>query len=260
MEVFLFFGAVVSLVLWYRFYKAVFQVHSFRPNKTHRALLVLLPGLCMLFIVVVLWNRSSPDVRSDAEWIALYAAGGAAWLQLGLYLLCVLGIAVREDVLERQNPAAPWVVYGTLTGTALCYAGANVGSGPGAEVVVFCAALSTLFLFGFWFCLERLFRLADRVTIDRDESAGMRTGGWISSIGLIFGGAVAGDWKSVQATVCDFIQYAWVALLFLLVAFLIERALKPSQEQQRSPRTASAAIAVAYFVAAATYVYWRGLR
>jgi len=50
---------------------------------------------------------------------------------------------------------------------------------PGVEVVLFCAGLSTVFLFGFWFCLERTFQLTDRVTIERDESAGIRIGGWI---------------------------------------------------------------------------------
>jgi hypothetical protein len=260
MEVFLFFGAVVSVVLWFRFYRAIFQVQSFRPNKMHRALLAVLPGLCLLLILVILWRWSSPDVRSDAEWIALYAAGGAAWLQLGLFMLSLLGIAVREDVLERQNSAAAWVVYGTLAGTAFCYTGANVGSGPGTQVVLFCAALSTVFLFGFWYFLERIFHLADQVTIGRDESAGIRIGGWISSVGLIFAAAVAGDWKSLESTVWDFIRYAWVTLLFLLAAILIEWTLKLSQKDNYLHRGASAAIAITYFVAAAIYFYSRGVR
>jgi len=41
-------------------------------------------------------------VRSDPEWIALYAIGGAAWLQLDFYLLSLFGIGAREDILERQ--------------------------------------------------------------------------------------------------------------------------------------------------------------
>jgi hypothetical protein len=260
MEVLLFFGVVVSIVLWPYFYKAIFQVHSFHANKMHRALLAIFPGLCMLLIVAVLWRWSSPDVRSDRKWIVLYAIGGAAWLQLGLYLLSVFGIGVREDVLERQNSAAAWVVYGTLAGTAVCYAGANIGSGPGTEVVLGCAGLSTISLFGFWFCLERIFQLADRVTIDRDEGAGIRIGGWISSVGLIFGAAVAGDWKSLEGTVWDFIRYAWIALLFLLAAMVIEWAFKMPQEQNSPPRSASVAIAIIYLVAAVAYVYWRGVR
>ncbi len=259
MEVLLFFGLVVSLLFWPRFYKAILQVHSFRPNTVHRTLLAIFPGLCMLLVVTVLRRRSSPDVRASAEWIALYATGGAAWLQLGLFLLSLFGIGAREDVLERHNPAAAWVVYGTLVGTAFCYAGANVGSGPGAEVVLFCAILSTMFLFGFLFGLERIFHLSDRVTIERDESAGIRIGGWISSVGLIFGAAVAGNWRSLESTVWDFIRYALVVLPILIMAIVIEWIFKLRQKRDNPHRGASATIAVTYFVAAAIYVFWRGL-
>ena len=259
MEVFLALGFILALVLWSRFYQALFQVHSFRPNKTHRTLLAILPGACVLFIAVVIWRRGSTDVRSSAGRIVLYTIAGAAWLRLGLYLLSLLGIGAREDVLERQNPAAAWAAYGALTSTALCYAGANIGSGPGTEVVIFCAVLSTAFLFGFWFCLERIFRLADKVTIEREESIGIRVGGWMLSLGLIFGAAVAGDWESLEGTVWDFFGFAWVAILFLLAAVAIESVFKLPQKQEKSRRGTSIAIAAAYILAAVVYVVWRGL-
>lgn len=259
MEVFLVLGFFVVLIFWSRLYKSLFQVHSFRPNKIHRTVLKILPIICVLVIAAVIWGWGSNDVRSSASWIFLYTMGGAAWLLLGLYLLSLLGVGLREDVLERQNPAAAWVVYGALIGTALCYAGANVGNGPGAEVVVFCAVLSTTFLFGFWFCLERVFRLADRVTIERDESAGIRIGGWMLSLALIFGGAVAGDWESLEGTVWDFFGFAWVAILFLLAAVAIESVFKLPQKQEKSRRGTSIAIAAAYILAAVVYVVWRGL-
>jgi hypothetical protein len=259
MEVFLVLAFFLALVLWSRFYKLLFQVHFFRSNKTHRTFLAVLPGACVLFIAVVLWRWGSPDVRSSAGWIFLYAMGGAAWLLLGLYLLALLGVGVREDVVERQNSAAAWVVYGTLIGTALCYAGANFGTGPGTEIVIFCAVLSTVSLFGFWFCLERIFHLADKVTIERDEGTGIRAGGWMLSLGLIFGGAVAGDWESFEGTVRDFIHYAWVAIVFLLAAAAVEWAFKRLQEKENAQRGASAAIAAAYVFAAAVYVFSRGM-
>jgi hypothetical protein len=259
MEVILVLGFFLALTLWSRFYKSLFQVRSFRPNTTHRILLAIFPVICVLLIAVVLWRWGSLDVRSSAGWIFLYAMGGAAWLLLGLYLLSFLGVGVREDVLERQNSAAAWVVYGALIGTAFCYAGANFGSGPGAEVVIFCAVLSTAFLFGFWFCLERILLLTDKLTIERDEGTGIRVGGWMLSLGLIFGAAVAGDWESLEGTVRDFINYAWVAILFLLVAAAIEAAFKLLQKQENSRRRASGAIAAAYILAAVVYVFWRGL-
>ena len=259
MEVFLVLAFFLALVLWSRFYKLLFQVHTFRPNKTHRTFLVVLPGACVLFMAVDLWRWGSTDVRSSAGWIFLYTMGGAAWLLLGLYLLALLGVGVRDDVMERQNSAAAWVVYGTLIGTALCYAGSNFGSGPGTQVVIFCGVLSIISLFGFWFCLERIFHLADKVTVERDEGTGIRAGGWMVSLGLIFGGAVAGDWESLEATVWDFINYAWVAIVFLLAAVAIEWAFKRRQQKEGVRRGASAVIAVAYILAAAVYVFSRGL-
>jgi uncharacterized membrane protein YjfL (UPF0719 family) len=259
MEVFLVLGFLVALIFWFRLYKSLFHVHSFRPNKIHRTVLKILPIICVLVIAAVIWRWGSNDVRSSASWIFLYTMGGAAWLLLGLYLLSLLGVGLREDVLERQNPAAAWVVYGALTGTALCYTGANIGSGPGTEVVIFCAVLSTAFLFGFWFCLERIFRLADKVTIEREESIGIRVGGWMLSLGLIFGAAVAGDWESLEGTVWDFFGFAWVAVLFLLAAVAIESVFKLPQNQEKSRRGTSIAIAAAYILAAVFYVVWRGL-
>jgi hypothetical protein len=193
--------------------------------------------------------------------VVLYIMGGAAWLQLALFLLSFFGISSREDVVERQNPAAAWVVYGTMVGATFCYAGSNIGSGPGAEAVLFCAVLSTGFLFAFWFLLERCLRLADRVTIDRDESAGIRIGGWMLSLGLIFGGAVAGDWESMEGTTRDFFHYASVALLLLLAAAAIEGTFEALQKEKDSHqgRSASVAIALVYFFSAAIYVAWRGV-
>jgi uncharacterized membrane protein YjfL (UPF0719 family) len=260
MEVLFFLAGLVGLFLWFRCYRALFKSCPFHRNKRHRTLFAALPFLCTAFITVVLWFWSSPDVRFDAGWMALYVAGGTAWLQLGLFLLSLLGVGARDDVIERQNPAAAWVVYGAMTGTTLCYAGSNMGSGPGAEAVIFCAAVSTAFLFGFWFLLERIFRLADQITIDRNESAGIRVGGWISGLGLIFGAAVAGDWVSLEATIWDFFRYAWVAIPFLLVAITIEWALRSSQLSGKRHRASSVAVAIAYFLAAAIYVSWRGAR
>jgi len=258
MEVLFFVGVVFALYLWFRFFNAIFRVRQFRPHYTHRILSAILPWLCLVFIVVVLLRESASDVRTDIGWIAGYTIGGAVWLQLGLILLSCLGVAARDDVFERQNPAAAWLVYGAMAGTTFCYAGSKIGNGPGPDVVLFCAVLSTTFLFAFWSVLERSFRLADRITIERDESVGIRAGGWIASLGLIFGGAVAGDWVSVEGTIRDFFRYAWVALLFLFTAILIE-ALFKKPKRGTSNRSTSAILAFIYVATAAGYVAWRGV-
>lgn len=212
-----------------------------------------------MLIVVVLLTQSSPDVRSNTEWIIWYTIGGAIWLQLSLFVLSLLGVAARDDVLERQNPAAAWVIYGAMIGTTFCYAGSNIGSGPGAEVVLFCAAFSTVFLFGFWFVLERVLHLADRVTIERDEGTGIRVGGWMVSLGLILGGAVAGNWASMEGTIRDFVRHAWIAFLLLLVGMVIERVFNSSRMRENARRSTSIIVAFLYILAAAGYVAWRGV-
>lgn len=259
MEFLFYAGIALGFYLWLRSYRALFKARQFRPNKLHRTLFAALPLLCTMFIAAVLLIWSSPDVRSNAGWITFYITGGVAWLQLGLFLLSLFGVSAREDVVERQNPSAAWVVYGTLLGTAACYAGSNIGSGPGAEVVLLCAVLSTTFLFVFWFALERTFRLADRVTIERDESSGIRIGGWIFSLGLIFGGAVAGNWESLEGTILDFLRYGWIALLFLLAAVATERVFQSLRRRKKSDRGTSVVIAFAYVLAAIIYVACRAV-
>jgi len=254
MEVLIFPGVILAVYLWFRSYRVLFKVHQFYPNNTHRTLLAALPVLCMALIVLVLRFKSSPDVRSDVGWMALYFVSGTVWLQLGLFLLSLLGVGAREDVVERQNPAAAWVVYGALIGTTFCYVGSNIGTGPGPEAVFFCAVLSTATLFGFWFLLERIFSLADRITIERDERTGIRAGGWLLSVGLIFGGAVTGDWHSPEGTVRLFFRYGWIASLFLLVAIAIEQTLKSLQMRRNVSRGVSVATALVYFLVAAIYV------
>jgi len=132
--------------------------------------------------------------------------------------------------------------------------GASVGAGPGVEVVLFCAGAFDSVPFGFWFCLERTFSIDPiELRIERDESAGIRIGGWILSLGLIFGATVAGDWESPQGTLTDFIQYAWVSLLFMLAAFLVESIFKATRKKRTHPKGYPRDCR-SYLLAAAIYV------
>jgi len=259
MEILFVLGLFFAVVLWIPTYNAVLQVHSLRSGNKHRIAIALLPLLCLLFIAIVLLKRASPDVRSDSNWIVLYLAGGTAWLQLGLFLLSFLGVSPRDDVLERKNPAAAWVVYGTLIATTFCYSGANIGRGPGPEVVLFSAILSSACLLMLWFCLERISGLADRITIERDEGAGIRAGGWMVGVGIILGSAVAGDWNSYRATLWDLARYGWVSLILLLAGVLVEIAFNPASRRERIPKGPSVAVALAYILTASSYVAWRGV-
>lgn len=201
----------------------------------HRWPLLLYPALCAAALWVVLRRFSSFDVRDDMAYLSFYMAMGAAWVGLGARLLPAVGLSARDDVIERANGAAAQAIGGALLGLTFCFAGGNIGDGPGWWVVVFSALLSTAAFFLLWVLLDRFTHLADTVTIDRDPAAGLRLAGYFAGSGLILGRAVAGDWVSVAATVSDFARFGWPVLLLWGLAVLLERSLRPRPERHTSP-------------------------
>jgi hypothetical protein len=189
------------------------------------------PVLCAAVLTAVLRLYASSDVRDSSVYILFYFAMGMAWLGLAArYFLPYFGLSSRDDVVERKNPAAAHAIGGALLGVTLCFAGGNIGNGPGWWVVVFSAALSTAAFFVLWALLDRFTGLADAVTVERDPASGLRLAGYFLGSGLILGRAVAGDWVSVNATVADFGKLAWPVLLLWLAAVLLERTFRPTKE------------------------------
>jgi hypothetical protein len=138
----------------------------------------------------------------------------------------------------------------------LCFAGGNIGNGPGWWVVVFAAGLATVALLLSWLVLEMVARVADVVTIDRDEAAAVRLGGWLIACGAIAGVAVAGDWLSAEDTVRTFVRVAWPLVAFVGVAAVLEWQWRPTPERPAPSVTSHGAIpALLYISVAALYVY-----
>jgi uncharacterized membrane protein YjfL (UPF0719 family) len=200
-----------------------------------RVPLLVVPPLCAALLFAILRRYSSEDVRDAPEYLLLYTAMGMAWLGIAAWLLTQIGLSFRDDVVERGNPAAAWAISGALAGVTLCYAGGNIGNGPGWWVVVFCAALATAVLLLLWLLLDQATRIADTVTIDRDPAAGLRLAGFFVAVGLVLGRAVAGDWTSAESTVLDFGLLAWPALGIWGAAALLEPQLRPTPERLRPP-------------------------
>src|SRR4029453_10538043 len=147
---------------------------------------------------------SAHDVRDDPTYLFMYVLLGAAWVGVWIRLLAMTGVSKRDDVVERSNSSAALAVAGATLGITLCYAGGNIGDGPGWWVVVFSAALATLALFAAWLLLGFASGVSDAVTVDRDPAAGLRLAAFLIGCGLILGRAVAGDWESAAATVREF--------------------------------------------------------
>ena len=244
-------AAVMSLIAWLGWYVPVATVGQPRLPRRGRPALLAAPLLCAAVLYVVLKTVAAHDVRDDPRYIFFYLVLGAAWVGLAARLLPLAGVSVRDDVLERANPAAAYVAGGALVALTLCFAGGNVGDGPGWWVVVFSAALATGALFALWLALDALAGLADTVTIDRDEATGVRVAGYLVASGLILGRAVAGDWVSAGATVRDFVLVGWPVLPLLGAAAVLERSLRPTPQRPALRATTHGALPALLFVAAA---------
>ncbi len=215
-------------VPWFRNLQTITPLAS-GPNL--RVPLCVTPFACLLLLFVILRLWSSFDVRNATGYLVFYMLMGAAWLGVATRLLPWFAISARDDVLERGNPAALWTVLGALVGITLCFAGGNIGDGPGWWVVVFCGLLSTGALFGLLWVVDLLVAVSDAVTADRDPASGIRLGAFLAAEGLVLGRAVAGDWHSAGETIADFVRHGWPAAALALFTVGFQRALAPTAER-----------------------------
>jgi len=218
-------------------------------------------AVCASPVIVygVLKAGASFDVRDSPAYLAMYVLLGLAWLRITEVGFAFLGVSTRDDVVERRNAAAAPVIGGALLGVTCCYAGGNIGDGPGWSVVIFSAALATATLGLAWMAYDWLTGVNDVITIDRDPSAGVRLGSFLLAAGLILGRGVAGDWLSAEGTVADFAAVLPVLAGLLVLAALIERLVRPSVTRPRAPLVACGfGIGVVMLALGAGYVMTRG--
>lgn len=251
---------IVAVVGWGRFYLQKVSVETLGAPRPGRGLLAIVPLLCAALLWLTLRTLASFDVRDASQYLLFYMLMGAAWVAAWLHLGPIAGLSVRDDVLERRNPAAATALTGALVGITLSFAGGNVGDGPGWWVVVFSALLATASLFVAWLALDAVSGVTEMVTVDRDEAAGLRLACFLVAAGLVFGRAVAGDWISAGATVLDFGTVASPVLLLLGAAALVDRASRPTGLRPQAPLVAAGALpGIVYLAAAAAYVLALGV-
>jgi len=205
-----------------------------RSGQRLTQILLATLGVCSAANLVVLLTISSADVRSDGDEVGFYLAITAAWFVLSVVTFEYLGISFRDDVAARRNPAAAASICGLMVGEAFCLAGSHTGNGPGPEAVLICAVISTAALFVSWAVFNSLSGIVDRVSIERDLGAGMRSAGFLGSGGAILGASVAGDWTSLESTLRDFVRFCWPILLLIAAAVAIERAIASRRLSQRT--------------------------
>jgi hypothetical protein len=221
---------VVALVLWkLRF----FPSNSLVAN--HKTTLVWLAFMsaCAISLYFALEKWSSPSVRDDAGEVSFCLIFSLVWIALTQRAFAFLGISIRDDVAGRRSRSAGLAAAGLTIAAACCVAGANIGDGPGFEVVLFCSVLATFYLLVLWFLTARASGLADSITIACDLGAGIRAGAWFAGTGVVIGACVAGDWISVAATLRDFVRYAWPLAIF---ARALDRCRLVRWSESGSPR------------------------
>lgn len=254
----LLFGGLAAW-LWITWYVGAVSVVRLGAPAPGKAMVFWWPVICAIALFIVLKTVSADDVRDDTLYLTFYMVLGAGWLGGATKLSMLAGLSARDDILERGNAAAVPALAGALLGFTFCFAGGNVGNGPGWSVVVFAAGLATVTLATLWLAFDRLTTVSDAVTIERDRAAGLRLGGLLAAAGLILGRGVAGDWVSSAATVADFVRTAWPAVVLFVGAALVERTARVTPDR---PTTSAALLgllpATAYLTAAVAYVIYLG--
>ncbi len=241
--------------LWVWWWVRARAATPLRGRRTGAGAIAATVAGCGALIFVILKLGASLDVRNAPQYLLMYVVLGLAWLRLAEMNMAYAGISVRDDVIERRNRAAIPATVGGLVGVTLCYAGGNIGNGPGWWVVVFAAALATGTLAVARLVHERLTAANDVVTIDRDPSAGVRMGAFLAACGLLLGRAVAGDWVSALATVRDYARFLPAVAVLVVLGVVIERIARPTPERPRAPMSVfGTGVAIVYLGFAAAYV------
>jgi hypothetical protein len=224
---------IIGLVGWGSWYFHAVAIRAMSADLLVRQSILLTPLLCAAILFFVLKQFASPDVRDSGIYLGFYEVMGAAWLTLMVRGSPLLGVSYWHDALERCNLAAAIALIGVLIGHTFCFAGANIGSGPGWWVVVYCATISSGSLFILWKIIDASTDTADSITIDRDEASALRLAGFLIAAGLILGRAVAGDWVSLAATYFDFSKLAWPGILIAAAAIVMQKLVAPTREHPR---------------------------
>lgn len=253
-------GAVVfGPVLWAFWLLRVNRVAPLRRRRTGVTAVALTLAACTAFIFGVLRTAASSDVVGSPVYLFMYLVLGLAWVRVAAWFFGFAGLSARDDIAERGNIAAVPALSGALAGVTFCYAGANIGDGPGWWVVVFSAGLATAALFVAWLLLGSFGHGIDAVTVDRDLAAGVRLGAFLAASGAVLGRAVAGDWESATQTAVDATSALPALILILGAALLAEYVARPTPQRPRAPLFLYGIVpALVYLAIAGPFVFARG--
>jgi hypothetical protein len=251
--------AIIAAVVWYGTIVRVTGLGGGRRLRVALGALGVLPVACLVLVAVVLRKWADPQVPASAGLTVLFLASALVWMAAAGVLTRVLGVSIRDDAVERRNPAAAVVAGGAMVGVTLCFAGGNIGPGPTVWTTLGPAAMAAGTLLLLWLLVELSSGVSDSVTLDRDLASGVRLGAMLIACGLVLGRAVAGRWESADDTARDFVREGWPAAAVALVAAVVHVLLSPTSRTPRPAIVASGLIpAVLYLAVAAAWVAYLG--
>ena len=222
-------AAAIVVVGCGMYYRPLLTVASLGRSIPRRLVLACLPIVSLVPTYVVLRRWADAQVVGHLDYTMLFMFGGGAWIFVASWSLNVLRLSIRDDVIERDNPAALIAACGILFGVGLVYALSNVGSGPTIWTTILPALAATVLLAAMLLLVEWIGgAVSETVTIDRDVATALRLGGAAIGSAIILGRAAAGDWASWDRTWIDLARHGWPAILVALAAGVVQRALRPT--------------------------------
>jgi uncharacterized membrane protein YjfL (UPF0719 family) len=248
--------AAVVVLAWSLF-GSLAPTHHFVGQWRWRSALLGALGLSLAAIYCVLTTWASFDVVDSTFYVLGYLSLGVIWISVSSRVLSSFAdIRLQQDVRDRNNLAAAVAIGGLQLGSAVAYAGGNIGDGPGFQVVIFSALLSTLTVYGSAWVMALVSDGEERISIDHDLGAAIRLAGVAIATGIVAGRGAAGDWVSAEATLVDFVVVTWPVVLIVMAGVIMERRSPPSYASinlLESSLFAAVALAVA-----GAYVYSLG--
>jgi uncharacterized membrane protein YjfL (UPF0719 family) len=230
---FLFFwaAAAVAVVGTVRAGLVMFRAAPLRPNARPKLALASVLAASLAGLWLVLRNWADPaSVAGDFDYELLFFFGGVAWLFVAArFAFPLLGMSVRHDAVERQNPAATVATCGGFVGVMLAYAQSNVGGGPTIWTTLVPALVATVALFVVWAFAEFMSGgISENVTIDRDVASGLRLAALLAAAGAVLGRAMAGDWTGWRDTFAEFARLGWPVVVLAAGAAIVHRICRPT--------------------------------
>ncbi len=197
-------GSLVALVAWGWRWIRLGQLVTWRADRGRRLWFAASPLLIGVILFLVLRHWAAQDVRDSSVYLPYYLVLGLGWVGAGLSWCRWQGVDGPGDGIGRGNPATLPAETGAILGLTACYAGANLGDGPGWWCVVFAGGLATGTWAIAWRVLDAVTAIGEAVQVERDPAAGWRLGGYLVASGILCGRGGAGDWHGFDQTVREF--------------------------------------------------------